>query len=167
MTGENTFGCLIDGKFFRPRDGNNSIGGDSKGLRIITTETTNVEYKIEDFASSRSASLLIHIENFQNDSASNYEFQESNGLRGIDGLNNNYAHCRIWKNEEVGYQRYVTFPNSGMINITNRIIQGQADYHHATFDLKMINTSIQNDTITIRLGRFDLESFTLDWKDWD
>jgi hypothetical protein len=167
MTGENTFGCLIDGKFFRPRDGRVTINSDNKGLRIITTETTNVEYDIRDFASEKTSSLLIHLENFQNNASSTYEFQESNGLSGIDGLNNNYAHCRIWKNAELGYQRYVTYPSSGIIQLNNQIIQSQADYHNSTFHLKLINTQISNDTISIELGRFDLESFSLQWKDWD
>ena len=167
MTGENTFGCLIDGKFFRPRDGRSTINSDNKGLRIITTETTNVEYDIRDFASERTSSLLIHIEGFQYNSSAIYQFQESNGLSGIDGLNNNYVHCRIWKNAEFGYQRYVSYPNSGNINIVNRIIQGEANYHNATFNLKLINTQISNDTISIELGRFDLESFSLQWKDWE
>ena len=166
-TGENTFGCLIDGKFFKPRDGRSTINSDNKGLRIITTETTNVEYDIRDFASERTSSLLIHIEGFQYNSSAIYQFQESNGLSGIDGLNNNYVHCRIWKNAEFGYQRYVSYPNSGNINIVNRIIQGEANYHNATFNLKLINTQISNDTISIELGRFDLESFSLQWKDWE
>jgi hypothetical protein len=166
-TGENTFGCLIDGKFFRPRDGRSTINSDNKGLRIITTETTNVEYDIRDFASEKTSSLLIHIEGFQYNSSSIYQFQESNGLSGIDGLNNNYAHCRIWKSAELGYQRYVSYPNSGNINIVNQIIQGEANYYNATFNLKLINTQISNDTIFIELGRFDLESFSLQWKDWE
>ena len=161
MTGENTFGCLIDGKFFKPRDGRITVNSDNKGLRIITTESTNVEYKIDDFKSNKTSSLLIHIENFRYNSSEIYLMQDSNGLSSLDGLNNTYAHCRIWKNDQLGYQRYITFPNSGQIEISNQINTGVTNFHNATFDMKLINTQNVNDTINIVLGRFDLEAFTL------
>lgn len=166
-TGENTFGAIIDGKFFRPRDGRATINSDNPGLRIISTESTNVEYDVNDFKSDKTASLLIHIENFQYDNTDTYLFQSSNGLQGIDGNDNNYAHCRIWKNSDSRYNRYVSYPNSGSIRIINKIISGQKNFHNATFQLSLVNTSDINDTIVLRSGRFDLEAFSLDRKSWD
>ncbi|MFT7118588.1 MAG: hypothetical protein ACI9LF_000967, partial [Flavobacteriales bacterium] len=63
-TGENTFGCLIDGKFFRPRDGSSTINSDNRGLRVVQTETDNWEVHVFDRKSERTGSLYIHIEDF-------------------------------------------------------------------------------------------------------
>jgi hypothetical protein len=166
-TGENTFGCLIDGKFFKPRDGRVTVNSDNKGMRIWTSEQTNVEYDARDFKSDKTSSLLIHIENFQYNNAEVYTLDASNGLRGLDGNNNSYAHCRVWINDILGYQRYVTFQNSGIIDASNLIQTGQSNLHHATFEFKLINSNNVQDTIIIKSGRFDLDSFTLDQKRWD
>lgn len=35
-TGENTFGCLVDGKYFRQRDGRITVNSELKKINIIT-----------------------------------------------------------------------------------------------------------------------------------
>jgi hypothetical protein len=100
MTGENTFGCLIDGKFFRPRDGRSTINSDNKGLTTLRSEEDNWEIHAYDRKSNRTASLIIHIENlFENPDGDTgfYPIRQANGLRELDGPNHTYY---LWENLE-------------------------------------------------------------------
>jgi hypothetical protein len=66
QTGENTFGCLIDGKLLIPRDGTGTWGGSDKGFMFWGDPTDNMQYneiEIKDYKSYRTAKLLIHIQN--------------------------------------------------------------------------------------------------------
>jgi hypothetical protein len=167
-TGANTFGACINGKFFKPRDGRVTVNSDNKGLRILGTEEYNLEIDARDMKSDRTSRLLLHIEDLFILNVGNYIIDESNGLTGIDGSNNNYMHCRIWNLEVGNYQGYVSYPNSGVIEITKReLIQNSSHIFSGNFAGKLVNLSNSNDTITISLGRFDLDSFTLDRKRWD
>jgi hypothetical protein len=120
MTGENTFGCLIDGKFFKPRDGSSTINSDNKGLRILGTEQDNFEIIVKDFKSNRTGSLTIHLEDMFILNEGVYNVNLATGLRSIDGPNDTYVYGKFWKNSEVGYQRYGSYNNSGRIEITSR-----------------------------------------------
>jgi hypothetical protein len=164
MTGENTFGCLIDGKFFKPRDGNGTIGvSTSKGLKILRTEQNNFEISIDDFKSDKTTSLIIHLEELFIMNEGIYQVNESNGLRGLDGNDNTYMTCRIWKDSEVGYQRYYSYQNSGLIEITKREFSSTSNHiFSGTFKSKLINFNNVNDTISIEAGRFDINAFTVD-----
>ena len=163
MTGENTFGCLIDGKFFRPRDGNNIISSGNRGLKIRATETSNFEIEINDFKSDKKTSMLIHLEDLFNLNEGIYEVNESNGRRGLDGNNNSYMHARVWNEELQSYQGYLSYANSGSILITKRtFIPNQSHIYSGTFEGRLINISNVNDTIDVSLGRFDIDAFTFD-----
>jgi hypothetical protein len=155
-TGENTFGCLIDGKFFRPRDASNVISSGNKGLRILRTEEKNLEISTFDFKSEKRTSLYIHLENFYIEGEGSYQFETANGLRGIDGPNNNFLYCILWKNNN--YEVYYSFPNSGnlLISKIDTIISSRRIFS-GEFKTTLINI-YSTDSIRIELGRFDIET---------
>lgn len=167
-TGENTFGAIINGKFFKPRDGTGTYTGTDRGLRIVSTEDVNIEFDARDFKSDRTANLLIHLENFENLGKGTYVVNASNGNKGIDGNDNSYMHCRIW-NEKIGnYQGYVSFDNSGEIIIDYvEFVQDFKNIKSGRFYGKLINTRDLQDTILIKSGRFDLNSYTLRDKEFN
>jgi hypothetical protein len=162
MTGENTFGCLIDGKFFRPRDGRSTINSDNKGLILRSSGDNSIEIDAHDYKSSKVSSILIRIKDIDIHRVGTYVTDESNGLRGIDGLDNSYIHCRIWNNEVGSYQTYLSYENSGLLNVSRlERSPGIYYYHSGTFETKLINSQNQNDTIKVTLGRFDIDTVKL------
>ena len=162
MTGENTFGCLIDGKFFRPRDGNGNFTSTNRGMRVRQTENVNIELDARDFKSDRTSNILIHLENLNLNGVGVYTLGESNGLTGIDGNDNNYIHCRIWNDETNSYEGYVSYTNSGSVEISYiNFIQDEENIRSGTFETRLVNIINPLDTIKVELGRFDLESYSL------
>ncbi|WP_438969490.1 hypothetical protein [Nonlabens sp.] len=155
-TGENTFGCLVDGKYFRPRDGRITVNSDNKGLRVLRTENDNWEIHVYDRKSDKTGSLIIHLEDLEILEASQYVVYESNGLRGIDGENHNYIHGNFFKNGS--YNDYLSFDNSGEIIITKKEYE-PFQYHifSGQFNAKLINRLDPLDTLKVELGRFDLQ----------
>ncbi len=167
-TGENTFGCMVNGKYFRPRDGRITINSDNKGLRIVQTEIDNLELHVYDRKSEKTASLFIHLEDLFILGEDLYELNEATGLRGIDGPNHNYIYGRFWKNSEVGYQNYVSYTGSGYVEITKRdFIEGTLNIYSGTFQTRLINVENVSDTIQLALGRFDLEAYSHQNHTWD
>lgn len=161
QTGENTFGACIGNVFLKPRDGStywdNAVifsGGGPPG------ETIYNEIDIHDFKSERTGSILIHLQGLHDIGISEYNINKSNGYSSLDGYDHNYVHCRVWREElGGGYYRYLSYDNSGIINITNynlsqRLVSG-------TFNGKLRNTITPYDTIEI-FGRFDFKWDTLD-----
>jgi hypothetical protein len=162
MTGENTFGCLIDGKFFRPRDGGSTINSDNRGLILRSSGGNSIEIDAHDYKSSKVSSILIRITDIDIHRVGIYVTDESNGLRGIDGLDNSYIHCRIWNNEVGRYQTYLSYENSGLLHVSRlERSPGIYYYHSGTFETKLINSQNQNDTIKVTLGRFDIDTVKL------
>lgn len=155
-SGENTFGCLVDGKYFRPRDGRITVNDDNKGLRIVQTEEDNLELHIYDRKSEKTGSLFIHLEDLFIAGEGFYELNGANGLRGIDGENHNYIHGNFFKNGS--YNDYLSFDNSGEIIITKKEYE-PFQYHifSGQFNAKLINRLDPLDTLKVDLGRFDLE----------
>lgn len=162
MTGENTFGCLIEGRFFKPRDGTGTFNSEDRGLQTRTTELINVELNARDFKSRKSSTLLLHIEELRDLEEGIYQVNPSNGLRGIDGNNNTYIHSTIWDSSSNSYQTYLSFEGSGFIEITKiEPSNSQGLIYSGTFETRLINSSNVTDTILITLGRFDINTFTL------
>jgi hypothetical protein len=158
QTGANTFGCYINGKLLIPRDGTGTIGGSDDGARFwggYPLETSYYEFDIRDFKSIRTASILIHLKEVHVTGISNYIIDLSNGMRGIDGLNHNYIHCRIFNESTNSYQYYRSFDNSGIVSVkrydfNNRIVSG-------TFTCRLRNSINPTDEIEIIQGRFDFK----------
>jgi hypothetical protein len=162
MTGENTFGCLIDGKFFRPRDGNSTINGRNPGLILRTSSVNSIEIDARDSKSSKISRVFFNIKDIDIHLTGVYQINTSNGLTGTSGNDTNYMHCLIWNDEVQQYRQYRSYENSGVVNITKleRDV-GNYFYHSGTFNGKLINSQNVNDTINISLGRFDIDSQTI------
>ncbi len=162
QTGENTFGCLIDGELVKPRDGSGSLGGSNAGASFYggyPNSTDYYELDIRDLKSSKTSKVLIHMQSVHQLGAGNYIINESNGMSSIDGYHHNYIHCRIFNQTTNSYQYYRSFENSGILKITrydfyNRIISG-------TFSCQVKNSANEADTIEITNGRFDIKWDTL------
>lgn len=156
-TGANTFGCLIDGVLFVPRNGTDVNDYAMFFWGGYPSSTDYYEIDIRDYKSEHTASLLIHLQSVHQQGTGQYNVKESNGFSNIDGNNHTYMHCRIWRPNINNYQWYLSFNNSGVVNITkydfiNHIISG-------TFSGKVRNYYLPHDTIQITNGRFDI--------DWD
>ena len=162
MTGENTFGCLIDGEFFRPRDGRSTINSDNKGLRVLLSEDSNIEFLVTDFKSQNAGSLDLHMEGLLTIGEGVYQVDDSNGLLNIDGNNNTYAHGRIYNSNTNRLEWYVSYENSGIIDI-NRITTNSSTGNiiSGTFEIQMISITNPQDTARIQSGRFDINTITL------
>lgn len=161
QTGANTFGCLIDGKLFIPRDGTGTWAGNDPGLSFLGGYPDGAynEIDIRDHKSERTTRMLIHIHDLYQIGVADYIINESNGMSNIDGLNHTYLHCRIFNESTNSYQHYRSFQNSGIIRITrydftNGIVSG-------TFNCSLKNSSNPEDIIEVTNGRFDINGFTL------
>ncbi|KEZ92736.1 hypothetical protein [Nonlabens ulvanivorans] len=159
MTGENTFGCLIDGKFFRPRDGTGTFNSEDRGLKVIGGGNQSIEFDATDFKSNKTASILIHLEDLIQTGEGSYRLDSSNGLRGLDGNSNNYMHCIIWDDNLQSYQQYLSYDESGIVLITKLdVIQNVQTIWSGTFQGSLVRFDNRNDTIRVSLGRFDLKT---------
>jgi hypothetical protein len=168
MTGENTFGCLIDGKFFRPRDGTSTINSDNKGLKVFQTESTNWEIHVFDRKSDKTGSLYIHIENIFLNSIGSYNIEQADGLRGLDGPNNTYIYGRFWNEELNNYANYHSVFDSGTIEITQENHNpGNFYIISGIFSANLINRENVSDTLKITKGRFDIESLSLQFANFN
>ncbi len=156
QTGENTFGCYIDGKLLIPRDGEGSFNSPDYGLIFWGSyNDTYNDFDVHDFASEKTASINLHIIGLDSLREREYIVNKSNCYDGIDSFETNNIYCRIWDSEDKIYKQYCSFENSGIINITrydmeNYIISG-------TFSGKAIWNEGKSDTIEITNGRFDLK----------
>lgn len=168
QTGENTFGCLVDGKYFRPRDGRASLQSDNRGLYVVRTENDNLEIHVYDRKSENGGSMFIHLEDFYINGEGTYDIGNANGSRGIDGPNKNYIYGRFYNSEEKRYYTYLSRLNQDSIAISNfSLISSIENVKSGVFSAVLVNSLNENDTILLDLGRFDLDSFTLESKSWD
>ena len=162
MTGENTFGCLIDGKFFRPRDGNTSINIANRGLRVLRSETNNIEFESHDFKTNVARTFIIHVEDLLLSGEGIYEVNTSNGLRSLDGNNNSYIHCTTKSPLTDEQAFYTSYDNSGNIYIEELLLDSvNGNIISGTFNAKLTNILNPQDTVLINKGRFDINSITI------
>ncbi len=160
--GANTFGCYINGKLLVPRSGTGTVGGSDRAVTVWGDATGNQQYSeidARDYKSTRTAQILIHIQNLHQIGVGNYIVDLSNGFRGIDGLNNSYIHCRVFDENTNSYQYYRSFNNSGTIIVTkydfaSEIISG-------IFSCRVRNSVNPSDEIQITQGRFDINPRTV------
>jgi hypothetical protein len=98
----------------------------------------------------------------------NYVINRSNGFSNLDGLNHNYAHGRLWSVKHSRYNLYVTFENSGHVEVLfTNFIQDVENIRSGTFEFNLVNASDRSDTLKVRNGRFDFESYTLRYTTFD
>ncbi len=163
QVGANTFGCLINGLVFYPRDGTSTLfnpGGE--GLILWGAPGGTNEYhelEIRNLKDAKPAnSMMIHLQGVGQIGAGVYMWHESNFHSGIDGLMQNYVYAKIYNPAVNGWQYYGSYENSGKVTITkyandNTIVSGN-------FSGKL---RLQNGTeeIDILSGRFDFNKATL------
>ena len=168
QNGANTFGCYIDQLLFIPRDGDGTFNNNDRAVYFIggyPEATSYYEIDVHDYKSEQTASIFMHVQSLDANGTGDYIINESNGLTSIDGLNHTYMHCRVWRDDVGNYQNYLSYDNSGIINITHyspsgRLVSG-------TFSGSVRNYQEPHDTIQIRQGRFDFKWDTLDETDFN
>ena len=155
QTGANTFGCVINGQVFYPRDGSSSLfnpGG--KGLKFWAAPGGTNEYneiEIKNLQDGKPAnSMLIHLQGLDQLKVGDYVWRDSNYQSSIDGLMQNYVYAKIYDASVNTWKFYGSYENSGKITITKygNIISGN-------FSGKL---RLQNGTVEINIqnGRFDI-----------
>ncbi len=161
QTGENTFGCYIDGKLLTPRDGAGGIYGIPKGMIYsgISNHSYN-EIAVHDRKSNKGGLLRIHIANLHQNGEGSFVINESNCNRGLDSPININVYCRVYDETVQLFKWYCSIENAGTIIITkydleNRIVSG-------TFSCTVQNQDNSDDQIEITDGRFDIRWDTLD-----
>jgi hypothetical protein len=145
QTGANTIGCYTGNVLITPRNG-------------AGTNDFN-EIDVPDYKSTRTSSVLIHIQALHDNGEGIYPVLESNGQNSIDGPDHTHVFCRIWKNETEGYQYYLSIANSGNVNVSR--YDFNAGIVSGTFSCEARNFQTPYDTIQITQGRFDINGFTL------
>ena len=152
QTGENTFGCLIDGNVFIPKDKTGYTppgGGTPRGIEIFGNNSVFV-IQARNYIN---ATIYIYIpENLPNQIE--YVFDESPGVSY--GLNSpDYAHIFCIINNK----KYLSFENSGSILFTK--VNQTSGLYAGVFSAKFKNIDDKNDILEISEGRFDINIATL------
>lgn len=164
QTGENTFGCYIDGNLLIPRDGSGSFNSPDRGMRMIAggipPSITYNELKIRDFKSGNGGLLTIHIQDLHQIGQGTYSIDESNCQDNVDSFPNVNLFCRWWDASSQNYKWYCSIENGGSLIITrydfeNGIVSG-------TFNCTVKNRDDSNELIEITQGRFDINGYTLE-----
>lgn len=162
QTGENTFGCYINGVLVTPRDGTGTFGGPDKGILFTMGPGPTIfnynDLNVHDFASERTGRINIRIKNLDSIGVGEYIINESSCSQ-VDSPSNNNIFCRVFDPVEGIYKTYCSYENSGLLIITkfdveNRIISG-------IFNGKVRNKENINDVVDITEGRFDLNRNTV------
>ncbi len=166
QVGANTFGCLINGQVFYPRDGTSTLfnpGG--KGIKFWGDPSDpqgNGNYNEIEIRNLQDAmpanSMMIHLQGLDQLKTGDYIWHESNFHSSIDGLMQNYVYAKIYNPAVNGWQYYGSYENSGKVTITkyandNTIVSG-----NFSGKLRLLNGT---DEVDILSGRFDLNLATL------
>ena len=147
QTGANTFGAIVDGNVFIPKDKTGYSapgGGRPRGLKILGNSRTFV------IQATNYENIYIYIyipQDLPNEEI--YNFQNSTGVEY--SLNEpDYAHIYATINGD----KYLSFDGSGSINFTK--ISFEEGIYSGTFDVKLKNDTNETDIIEITDGRFDI-----------
>lgn len=173
QTGANTFGCLIDGKLYKPRCEEPSVAFPQWGMTFwggIPNVTDYNEIEVRDLKSKYYFEMIIHIDKLYTNGIGIFSINESNGESNVDGLNQTYMHCVIYDKKTGGYKKYVSYENSGTLTI-NRFTQGfnnplTGAITSGTFSAKLRNINNANEEIEIKKGRFDINSLSCSYKEF-
>jgi len=157
QTGENTFGCYVDGKLLTPRDGTSLYGGSADGMRLysLTDNSENNIYKeirVRDFKGESGGILRIHLDGINNYSIGEFTINESNCENSLSANNNTNITLRWYG------KWYCSINNGGVINFSK--VDNIGNYA-GTFSCTLQNRDNPNDIIEITEGRFDIYSPTL------
>ena len=145
QTGENTFGCYIDGNLLTPRDGSGTFNSPDRGMEVI----------IRDFKGGNGGLLTLHMQDLHQNGEGTYTINESNCEDGIDAIENINIRCRWLDETTQTYKWYCSIENGGILTITKynfneRIFSG-------VFSCTVQNRDDASDIIEITQGRFDIK----------
>ena len=169
--GANTFGCLIDGKLYKPRCEKPSVVFPDWAM-LLEGSYSSIPYSnqiiIKDLKSDNYFEFIIHLHEVKLFGVGNYQFGDSNGYSSIDGLNNNYINCILFDKNINEYKQFVSFVNSGSITISNYIVgtENTGTIISGTFSGQLRNINDYNDIIQITNGRFDVNGLTSFYKEF-
>lgn len=155
QSGENTFGCYVNGNLFIPRDGSGTIPPD-KGLRFSGASTGNYnEIRIVDYVDRNGGIMNIHIQDLIENGEGIYTINESNCQWGLDANPNINIMVRWFDHDSQTSKFYCSIENTGVLEISrydpdNFIVSG-------TFSCKVINRDDPSEIIEITEGRFDIK----------
>lgn len=155
-TGENTFGCYINGQLLTPRDKidwENSL----KGIRFTDITCSGrrfAEIVIIDDKSDKQGSIGLHLENFFELNTGNYPIMLSNCQDRCDANQTINVRCSLSQKNISGYKLYCSIENIGTLTLLridygNKIVSG-------TFNFSAVNRDDATDIIEITDGRFDI-----------
>jgi hypothetical protein len=160
QTGENTFGCYVDGKLLIPRDGAGVFGSPDRGMKYIgTLDNSYNEIKIRDFKSGNGGLLTLHINELFQNGEDVFTINAKNNCQSEYISQNINVICRWWNDSTQEFNWYCSKDNSGELIITNynfdnKIVSG-------VFTCTVQNRDNSNDEIEITEGRFDIKWDTL------
>ena len=110
QTGENTFGCYIDGKLLTPRDGSGGIYGTPKGMSLWALGSPPNyswdEIRIQDYKGGTGGIVKIHITDLHQNGEGTFTIEESNCEDGIDANPTINIHCRTIDETSQTYKWY-------------------------------------------------------------
>ncbi|MGB3342889.1 MAG: hypothetical protein WBA61_03175 [Aequorivita sp.] len=157
QTGENTFGCYVDGKLLIPRDGTGTFNSYDYGM-IFWGSPSGFSYNeidVRDFKSGNGGWINIHIVDLHENGEGDFIINESNCEDGIGANPNINIRVRWLDSVTQVYKWYCSIENGGTLEITrydfeNMIVSG-------TFNCIVANSEDPNDIIEITEGRFDIK----------
>ena len=170
--GANTFGCLIDGKLYKPRCEKPSVVFPESALVVwgIPGNDSAIEIEVSDLLSPNYFNMIIHLNDVGDLKEAVYQFDESNGQNSIDGLDNNYINCILYNNKTKQLSQYVSFSSSGSIEISKFTLDDNSTNPNpiisGIFNLKLKNINDNSDILEVTNGRFDINSLTVIYKEF-
>ena len=161
QTGSNTFGCIINGQVFYPRDCSSSVLNPGQKGVIFWGDPSNpgglgnyMEVEITNCVTGIPASgMIIHLQGFDQQQIGDYVWQESNFQSSINGLMQNYVYARIYDSATNSYKYYGSYQNSGKVTITRYDYNNRITSGNFSGKLRLYNGT---DEIDIKSGRFDI-----------
>lgn len=162
QTGANTFGCLVNGRLFYPRDGTFDIMGANKAV-VYSGNNKFDEILVANFKDGKPLNYMyFHIHDLPTKGVGEYVWKESNFNKGIDGLMQNYLYVRAFDYTTNTWKWYTSYENSGKTVITK---YGGQPIVSGTFSGKL-RTADGKETIEITNGRFDINTSIIDLKNF-
>ena len=152
QTGENTFGCYVDGKLLTPRDGTGTYLGADRGMKIhsLTDTGNNIydEIRVRDFKGDSNGIMKIHFADINTYSIGEFIINESNCEDGLSANTTTNLTLRWYG------KWYCSINNGGVINFSK--LDEQLFNYSGTFSCTVQNREDSSDIIEITEGRFDI-----------
>lgn len=162
QNGANTFGCLVNGKLFYPRDGIGDVMGTAKAIKYFGSSSSTNQYDeiyVGNLIDGKPINLMyFHLHDLPTNGVGEYVWKESNFNHGVDGLMQNYLYVRAFDYNTNTWKWYTSYENSGKTTITK---YGGQPIVSGTFSGKL-RTADEKETIEINDGRFDINTSTID-----